>query len=221
VRSVPPVCIPPVVMPPEVSPAGMSVLAARLRPRRRRRPPPMPPAALALPDISPVMFALPDMSPVILALPDESSVMLALPDMSPEVFALRGVLRRRPRRRLRPPMFDVFDVLLFCVVVIIPPRVCSSLLFCVVEELEFCAETTRSAVTRAIDAMSTNKTVMLRVMLLLLTDVSPFLRCCCHVLIKARDAFIAIVSATAALQLTVIAYRIIEKPIFWKTFFRG
>jgi hypothetical protein len=87
---------------------------------------------------------------------------------SPDVFVVRRAPRLRPRLRRRlPPVLP----LPFCVV-IMPPRVCSSL--CVVEELVFCAETNRSAVTRANDVMSTNKAVMLRVMLLLLTDVSPF-----------------------------------------------
>jgi hypothetical protein len=63
------------------------------------------------------------------------------------------------------------DVLAFCEV-IIPPRVGSSV--CVVEELEFCAKAIRSALTRATEMTSTNKMVMLRVMLFLLTNVSPF-----------------------------------------------
>jgi hypothetical protein len=104
-----------------------------------------------------------------------SSAVLALPAMSPfmfivspDVLAARRVERLRPRRRLWVPPL----LLLFCVV-IMPPRVCSSL--CVVEELAFCAETIRrSAVTRANDVMSTNENVILRVMLLLLTDISPF-----------------------------------------------
>jgi hypothetical protein len=81
---------------------------------------------------------------------------------------VRRVLRLRLRLPLRPA---VFDVLPFCEV-IIPPRVCSSCV--VVEELAFCADvTSKSALTRATEMTSTNKTVMLRVMLLLLTDVSP------------------------------------------------
>jgi hypothetical protein len=109
------------------------------------------------------MLVLPEASP-------EVSVDVFMFDMSPDVFVLRRVLLlRRPRLRRCPPVFD--DVLPFCEV-IIPPRVCSSV--CVVEELEFCAETIRSALTRATEITSMNKTVMLRVMLLLLTDVSPF-----------------------------------------------
>ena len=132
------------------------------------------PDMLVLPEVSPVMLVF-CVSSAVLVLPDMSPVMLALPAISPDVFVVRAGrrLRLRPRRLL-----PVLDVLSFCVV-IIPPRVCSSLLFCVVEELVFCAETIRSAVTRETDEMSTNKTVMLRVMLLLLTNVSPF-----HVLLR-------------------------------------
>jgi hypothetical protein len=90
-------------------------------------------------------------------------------DISPDIFVLLRVLRRLGRRRRR--WLPVFDILPFCEV-IIPPRVCSSL--CVVEELAFCAETSKSALTRATEMMSTKKMVMLRIMLFLLKDVSPF-----------------------------------------------
>jgi hypothetical protein len=149
----------------------MSVLAAaaRLRPRR-----PLLPPLLMLPDVSPAIFVLAEVSPAVLTFGVASDV-LALPAISPFMFivspdvlalAARRALRLRGRRLRVPP-----PVLVFCVV-IMPPRVGSSL--CVVEELAFCAETNRLAVTRANDVMSTNKTVVLRVMLLLLTDVSPF-----------------------------------------------
>jgi hypothetical protein len=108
------------------------------------------------------MLVLPEASP-------DVSVDVFIFDMSPDVLVVRRVLRLRLGLRRRCP--PVSDVLPFCDV-IIPPRVCSSV--CVVEELLFCAETIKSALTRTTEMMSTNKTVMLRVMLLLLTDVSPF-----------------------------------------------
>jgi hypothetical protein len=130
-----------------------------------------------LPDISTVVLVLElSAASAVLALSSVVAFMLPLVspdmfmlDMSPDVFVLRRMpvlLRLRPR--LRPA---VFDVLPFCEV-IIPPRVGSS---CVVEELEFCADVIiKSALRRETEMTNTNKTVMLRVMLLLLTDVSPF-----------------------------------------------